>query len=77
MKEFVRCELACLPHAYLTLDLRTNRIAANFQGITIYFFNTKWKFRVFVRATDLFLDKHSACIIAKSYGNLIEKFKLT
>jgi len=34
MEEFVRCELACLSHAYLTTDLWTNRIMASFQAIT-------------------------------------------
>jgi len=29
--------------------------------------------RVFVRATDSFLDKHTASNTAKSYGNVVEK----
>jgi len=41
------------------------------------FTDTKWKFRVFVRATDSFLDKYTASNLAKSYGNVAEKFKLT
>jgi len=71
MEEFVQCELACLPHAYPTIDLWTNRIMVSFQAITVRFINTKWKLRIFVLETDSFLDKHTACNIAKSYDNVI------
>jgi len=50
--------------------------SASFQAITIHFINTKWKFRIFVLETNSFLDKHGAYNIAKSFDNVIEKFKL-
>jgi len=49
---------------------------ASFQAITVHFINTKGTFRIFVLETDSFLDKHRAYNIAKSYDNVIEKFKL-
>jgi len=39
--------------------------------------NAQWKLQIFVLATDSILDKHTACDIAKSYDNVIQKFKLT
>jgi len=68
MEKFVRCELACLSDAYLTIDLWTNRIMASFQAISVHFTNTntKWKLRIFVVATDSFSDKHTPNNIAKS-----------
>jgi len=79
MEEFVRCDLACLPHACLTMDLWTKRKWQVFMpSLFTQSVNTKWKPRIFVLATDSFLDKHNAFNIAKSYDdNFIEKFKLT
>ena len=36
-----------------------------------------WKLCSFVLAADSFLEKHTACNIAKAYDHVIEKFKLT
>ena len=68
MEEFVRCELARLSDAYLTIDLWTNRIVASFQAIIVLFINTNtnWKLRIFVLATDSFSEKHTPNNIAKS-----------
>jgi len=77
MEEIMRRELARLPHVYLTIDFWTNRNMASFLGITVHFIDVEWKLRTFVLAADSFLEKHTACNIAKSYDNVIEKFKLT
>jgi len=49
-------------HAYLTTDLWTNRIIASFQGITVYFINTKSKLRIFAPATDSFSQQLSSLL---------------
>jgi len=72
MEEVMRCELACLPHVYLTID-RTNRNMASFLGITVHFIDTKWTLRIFVLIADSFLDMHRAFSIAKSYDNINRK----
>ena len=77
MEEFVRCELACLSDAYLTIDLWTNRIMPSFQAISVHFINTntKWKLRIIVLATDSFSDKRTANTIAKSKRQCYWKVK--
>jgi len=77
MEDAMRYELACLSKVSLTIDLWTNRNMESFLGTTIHFIDTKWKLRTFVLTTGPFLDKHTACNIAKSCYNVIEKLKLT
>ena len=50
---------------------------SNFLGITAHFIDATWKLCGFVLAADSFLEKHTACNIAKAYDDVIEKFKLT
>ena len=50
---------------------------SSFLGITVHFFDSTWKLCSFLMAADSFLEKHTACNIAKAYDNVIEKFKLT
>ena len=77
MEEEMRHQLACLSHVYLTIDLWTNRNMSNFLSITAHFIDATWKLCGFVLAADSFLEKHTACNIAKAYDDVIEKFKLT
>ena len=76
MEEEMRHQLACLSHVYLKIDLWTNRNMLSFLGITVYFIDATWKLFGFVPAADSFLEKHTACNIAKAYDDVIEKFKL-
>ena len=48
-----------------------------FLGLTAHFIDATWKLCGFVLAADSFLEKHTACNIAKAYDDVIEKFKLT
>ena len=77
MEEEMKHQLACLSHVYLTIDFWTSRNMSNFSGITVYFIDTIWKLCNFVLAADSFLEKHTACNIAKVYDDVIKKFKQT
>jgi len=62
----VRCELACLPHAYLTTDLWINRIMASFQAITVQIMKTTAKA---IDVNDILVDVlTSAAIIISTFA---------
>jgi len=72
----MRCELACLSHVYLTVDLWTNRNMTCILGITIHFIDAKRKLRTLVLVANSFqVNVHRVTL--PSPMTTLENFKLS